>query len=87
MQLMIRVGAIGMTATNLQQDVTFMHSYQKPVSQSHDHHVSSHELPTCLLVCIPLQKKLLEALRRTESPPVLVFCNSVETVDKVSVML
>lgn len=32
-------------------------------------------------------KKLLETLRCTEAPPVLVFCNTIHTVDEVSELL
>lgn len=32
-------------------------------------------------------KKLLETLRRTEAPPVLVFCNTISTVDEVTELL
>ena len=31
-QLTVVVGAVGLTATNLEQDIIFIHSYQKPVS-------------------------------------------------------
>ncbi|KAL5486947.1 hypothetical protein EMCRGX_G019491 [Ephydatia muelleri] len=54
----IHVGAIGVTATNIEQHVIFMHSYQK-------------------------HKKLLEVLRATPAPPVVVFCNTVQTVDEI----
>lgn len=51
-----------MTAANIEQQVQFMHTYQKP-------------------------QKLLEALRSTDAPPVLVFCNSISTVDEVTALL
>ena len=31
-QLTVEVGAVGVTATNLEQNIIFLHSYQKPVS-------------------------------------------------------
>ena len=34
-----------------------------------------------------VQAMLLEALRRTERPPVIVFCNTAETVDRVTHLL
>ena len=55
----IRVGAIGVTAVNIDQNVLFLHTYQK-------------------------RQKLLEVLRCTEAPPVLVFCNSIATVEEVA---
>jgi len=54
----IRIGIVGNINKNIEQDIIFMHSYQKP-------------------------NQLLEQIRLIEKPPVLIFCNSTHSVDKV----
>jgi len=60
--IIIQVGPGGLTAPSIQQNVTFLHHYQKP-------------------------QKLLETLRTTPYPPVIVFASSIQNVDYVTDLL
>ena len=58
----MHVGVKDTVCKNIEQDIIFMHTYQKP-------------------------KKLLQTLRKTKHPPVLVFVSSVAVVDEVVELL
>ena len=58
----IHVGLKDTVCRNIEQDIIFMHTYQR-------------------------SKKLLQALRTTQQPPVLVFVSSASTVDEVVELL
>lgn len=60
--VIIHVGPGGLIAPNIQQNVSFLHHYQKP-------------------------QRLLETLRTTPYPPVIVFASSIENVDFVTELL
>ena len=58
----VHVGVKDTVCKNIEQDVIFMHTYQKP-------------------------KKLLQTLRKTKHPPVLVFVSTIAAVDEVVELL
>ncbi|XP_031561654.1 probable ATP-dependent RNA helicase ddx41 [Actinia tenebrosa] len=60
--VIIHVGPGGLIAPGIQQNVSFLHHYQKP-------------------------QRLLETLRTTPYPPVIVFASSIENVDFVTGLL
>lgn len=60
--IIIQVGPGGLIAPSIQQNVSFLHHYQKP-------------------------QKLLETLRTTPYPPVIVFASSIQNVDYVTDLL
>jgi hypothetical protein len=75
-------GAISQAVETVEQRVEPCHYYQKRVYW--------HRRPLCVVRFAPQpcchfeQWRLLEALRATPAPPVLIFCNSAISVDKVS---
>lgn len=58
----IQVGPVGLISPTIQQNVTFLYHYEKPI-------------------------KLLEVLRSTPFPPVIVFTSSIQNVDYVTELL
>lgn len=58
----LHVGVKDTVCKNIEQDIVFMHTYQKP-------------------------KKLLQTLRKTKHPPVLVFVSTIPAVDEVVQLL
>lgn len=66
----VRVGSVDTPAETIQQDIIFVQSREKKVCSLH----KFDERSNCFI-----QYKLLEVLRKTERPPVLIFCNSTLT--------